>query len=96
MEIKNCQDQTEGLHTPRREMRGGGGIEHVDLRVGGHCRATHKVWRTYVSNKKATHKYQLNSLHKLSYLIPTTTLGSQIIISYLFTDVFRLAKKSFT
>lgn len=44
-EIRNCQDQAEGLHTPRREMgRGvGGGVEHVDLRVGGHCRATHKV-----------------------------------------------------
>lgn len=47
MEIRNCQDQTEGLHTPRIEM---GGVEHVDLRVGGHCRATHKVWVSYVSN----------------------------------------------
>lgn len=42
MEIRNCQDQAEGLHTPRREM-GRGGVEHVDLRAGDHCRATHKV-----------------------------------------------------
>lgn len=42
MEIRNCQDQAEGLHTPRREM-GRGGVEHVDLRADGHCRATHKV-----------------------------------------------------
>lgn len=60
------------------------------------CRDHMSIVKTPLTFLMSIRKYQLNSLHKLSYLIPPTTLGSQSIISYLCPNVFRLAKRSFT
>lgn len=70
--IFDCQDLIEGLHTQGERW---GMVKHRDLRVGGHCKAT--CCRDHMSIIK---KYALNSLHKSSYLISPTTLGSQNVV----------------